>query len=117
MRTRQESMVRMQPWSANDAGFNRAVLRGLRVLSLVSCLQDPDALRTNHDTQTYDELSEAWRQVQIENPEMTLSSGHTHMQVECTEITSSEPPHAQKIDSPGTSVVSGGDAARGVVQV
>lgn len=82
----------------------------------VLCLQDPDALRDNHDRQIYADLSEAWRQIQIESPAM-VSSDHTNMQIECTEVVSSIPPDAPKIISPGTSVVSGAGAARGVAQV
>lgn len=85
---------------------------GLRVFV---CLQDPDALRVNHDSQTYDELSEAWRQMQLESPETSGGDHpHTHTQIECTEVGVQQ---AQKIDSPGTAGVSGGGAARGVVQV
>lgn len=79
-------------------------------------LQDADALRANHDDQTFDDLSEAWRQMQIESPGM-VGSNPAHMQIEFTEVSSREPPHAQRIDSPGASGMSDGGASRGVGQV
>eukprot|EP00903_Cladosiphon_okamuranus_P005874 g5810.t1 len=41
---------------------NIEVVRSSHKAVVVCFVQDPDALRANHDTQTYDELSEAWRQ-------------------------------------------------------
>lgn len=53
--------------------------------------------------------------MQAEFPQM-VSSDHPHTQIECTEVTSTGVPYAQRIESPGTAAASGG-AARGVVQV
>eukprot|EP00752_Nemacystus_decipiens_P011598 g10300.t1 len=99
--------------------INIEVVRSSHKAIIVCFVQDPDALRVNHDGQTYDDLSDAWRQMQLDCPEAAGVDDHTHthMQIECTEVTGSDPPHARKIGSPGASGGGGGGATRGVPQV
>lgn len=43
-----------------------------RLRALSRGAQDPDALATNHDRQVYDELSRAWKEMQVGCPGMLV---------------------------------------------
>jgi len=82
--------------------------------------QDPDALQANHDRHIYDGLSEAWKQVQAENPDMFNSSDLPEVQMTEFPGTASitSPPNTRKPEFGGSKVSCASDvAAPGVQQV
>eukprot|EP00903_Cladosiphon_okamuranus_P019553 g17984.t1 len=64
------------------AGITTAVLRASYKAVFVCFVQDPEALAKSHGRQVYDDLSRAWREMELECPWMTsnASGGHHGIQ-------------------------------------